>query len=299
MYDSHRYFATTVALITTTGSKFGSNVMAAEWTMQVSYDPMIVAVFVHKSPTYWNIAEKKAFGVNIASEDQAELVNLAGGYSAKEIRKLGIPKVFSTYRSVTFDIPMIRGCAINAECKVIRMQKTGDHIMVLGRVVAAKFDVKKFPLIYTRGNYRRLSRSKISSGRKKVRLSRPRLDRFRKFAAGQFVFKAAAIEARRDGKTLLQKFGNDWIVPFVTVKRGRDYIGALEAHMRSLGLTTKVYRIMGISRLILTDGKSSIRANFVIYGCRPANSLSDNVGARWFDKIPKNVVLKRQLLQKA
>ena len=97
MDNVHRYFATTVALITTKGSKYGQNVMAAEWTMQISYEPMLIAVIVHESPTYWNMEQNRVFGVNIASEEQAELVNIAGGYSGTEIDKLAIPSAFVTY----------------------------------------------------------------------------------------------------------------------------------------------------------------------------------------------------------
>ncbi len=92
----HRYFATTVGMITTDG-KHGRNVMAAEWTLQVSYEPMLIAIFIHDSPTLWNIRDSGTFGVNIASDDQAELVNIAGGYSGTEVDKLGIPGTFETY----------------------------------------------------------------------------------------------------------------------------------------------------------------------------------------------------------
>ena len=64
----HRYFATTVGLITTKG-RHGENVMAVEWTMQVSYEPMLIAIFIHDSPTLWNIKDSNVFGVNIASDN--------------------------------------------------------------------------------------------------------------------------------------------------------------------------------------------------------------------------------------
>jgi flavin reductase (DIM6/NTAB) family NADH-FMN oxidoreductase RutF len=86
MENVHRFFATEVALITTNGSKYGPNVMAVEWTMQIAYDPILIAIFIHDSPTYWNIQETNVFAVNMASEEQSELVNIAGGYSGIEIQ---------------------------------------------------------------------------------------------------------------------------------------------------------------------------------------------------------------------
>ena len=50
---SQRYFMTGVSLITSNGSQ-GQNVMAAEWTMQVSYEPMLIAVFIHCIDPLWN-----------------------------------------------------------------------------------------------------------------------------------------------------------------------------------------------------------------------------------------------------
>lgn len=89
----HRYFAMTVALVTTNG-KSGPHVMAAEWALQVSYEPMLIAIFIHDSSTLWNIRQPRAFGLHIASDAQAQLVNIAGGYSGTEIAKLTIPGTF-------------------------------------------------------------------------------------------------------------------------------------------------------------------------------------------------------------
>lgn len=60
MENVHRFFATEVALITTNGSKYGPNVMAVEWTMQIAYDPILIAIFIHDSP----LAELEMKGLN-------------------------------------------------------------------------------------------------------------------------------------------------------------------------------------------------------------------------------------------
>jgi flavin reductase (DIM6/NTAB) family NADH-FMN oxidoreductase RutF len=288
MDNVHRYFATTVGLITTKGSKHGQNVMAAEWTMHIAYEPMLIAVFVHDSPTYWNIEETSVFGVNIASDDQAELVNIAGGYSGTEIDKLALPGTFATYKAKHIDVPMIKGCALSAECKVIATQKMGDHIMVVGEAVSAKFDETKFPLIYTRGNYRKLSRSKIPSGRKVVRITPAQMSQFKKMSAGQFVLKAAAATIKQDSKILLQKFGDSWILPMAVVARGVNYKNALEKHLDSIGVSARVGKVGGIQRMTLKAGKAELRTNFVMFECKLQSLESHD--AAWFAK-PRNVVL--------
>src|SRR5574341_1580295 len=94
MKGIERYFATGVGLITSTG-KNGPNVMAAEWTLHISYDPMLIAIFIHRGEaTYENIMQTREFGVNMSTDQQASLVNISGGYSRKEIDKLGIANLF-------------------------------------------------------------------------------------------------------------------------------------------------------------------------------------------------------------
>ncbi len=285
----HRYFATTVGLITTDG-KHGPNVMAAEWTMQVSYDPMLVAVFVHDSPTLWNIKETRVFGVNIASDGQSEQVNIAGGYSGTEIQKLGIPGVFKTYRAKRIDVPMIEGCVLAAECKVRSISKVGDHVMVTGEVLSARFDETRSPLIYTRGNYWKLA-GKIPSGRKTIRITGLQMAEFKKMAAGQFVLKAAAAIVRKDGKMLFAKSGRSWTVPLVAVDRGKDYKSAIRAHLESRGIDAQVVKMLGIERLMLKDGNSSLRANIIVFECK-IRSVRGSFAGDWLEVPPRNTVLK-------
>ncbi|MEW6605683.1 MAG: flavin reductase family protein [Thermoproteota archaeon] len=295
MDNVHRYFATTVGLITTKGSR-GRNVMAAEWTMHISYEPMLIAVFIHDSPTYWNIQETQVFGVNIASDDQTELVNIAGGYSSTEIDKLGIPGIFKTYDAKHIDVPMIKGCALNAECKVAMIEKIGDHIMVVGEAVSATFDEKKFPLIYTRGNYRRLSASKLPSGRKVVNVTAKQMSRFKEMSAGQFVLKTAAAVVKKDKKTLLQKSGDWWTLPIVVVPKGANYKDVLGKHLSSIGTAAAVWGTRGILRATLKSGREELRANFILFDCNVESLVSES--AAWFSRMPKNVAL-RGLLEKS
>ncbi len=295
MDNVHRYFATTVGLITTKGSK-GRNVMAAEWTMHVSYEPMLIAVFVHDSPTYWNIQETQVFGVSIASDDQAELVNIAGGYSGTEIDKLGMPGTFKTYDAKHIDVPMIKGCALSAECRVTMIEKIGDHIMVVGEAVSAKFDEKKLPLIYTRGNYRKLSESKIPSGRMVVRVTTKQMSQFKEMSSGQFVLKTAVAVIKKNNKTLLQKSGDWWTLPLVVVPKGANYKETLGKHLSSLGTAAAVWGVRGILRATLKSSKEELRANFILFDCNVESLVSDSTA--WFSRMPTNIAL-RVLLEKS
>ena len=83
--SAQRLFMTGVSLITSNGPN-GKNVMAAEWTMQISYEPMLIAVFIHEeSNTLKNIKKTKQFGVNVASEKQSTLASIAGGIPERKL----------------------------------------------------------------------------------------------------------------------------------------------------------------------------------------------------------------------
>src|SRR3989344_7067386 len=81
-------FITNVGLITSKGEE-GDNIMAAEWTYQVSYNPGLMAVGIGKGKTTLdNIRENGLFGISIASENQNVLTSVAGGSHGKDIDKI-------------------------------------------------------------------------------------------------------------------------------------------------------------------------------------------------------------------
>jgi flavin reductase (DIM6/NTAB) family NADH-FMN oxidoreductase RutF len=313
MENVHRYFATGVGLITTNSSKYGNNVMAVEWTLQIAYDPMLIAIFIHDSPTYWNIEETKVFGVNMASDEQSHLVNIAGGYSGTEIQKLNIPNTFETYPAKQINVLMINNCTLNAECKAITIQKIADHIMVVGEIIGAKFDDKKSPLIYTRGNYKKIASAKIAIGRKSIKINHNHLAEFKKISKGSFTLKAAVAVIHHRDKLLMvneKYFDKHWMLPFVNVGRGLNYVSTLQKYLDSIGIKAEVRNIIGIERLMLTNSSNNIksndsdkkchqelRANFITFDCK-FMSLNEKVNeksssyAQWFDKPPKNTLLK-------
>ncbi len=150
--EAPRYLVTSVALITTTGPR-GPNVMAAEWTFQVSYRPMRLIVLVHpRDATHENIMETREFGANFVSDDQGSLSSLAGAYTGREVSKLS-SELFETYSARKIGAPMIVGCFLNAECRVVEVLETGDHTMFLADVLDVRFDSTKSPLLYTQRRY--------------------------------------------------------------------------------------------------------------------------------------------------
>ncbi|NIN69168.1 MAG: hypothetical protein GTO63_31670 [Anaerolineae bacterium] len=148
-----RQFTTGVAFITTHGSK-GPNVMAAEWTYNVSYDPFLISV--HLGPgkaTFDAVQETGEFGVNIVSEEQATAMAFAGHFTGRSVNKLS-SELFDTYRGNTLGLPMIHGCLLNAECRLVNRVQMGDHTAFVGEVVDFSVDATKRPIVLFRGTRR-------------------------------------------------------------------------------------------------------------------------------------------------
>jgi flavin reductase (DIM6/NTAB) family NADH-FMN oxidoreductase RutF len=153
-----RQFLTNVGLITTDGP-YGPNVMAAEWTRHVSYSPSLIAINVRgDDATAENINQSKEFGVNLAAEDQNILCSISGRYSGKELDKVALFKEIGItfYEAKSIKALMIRGAAMNAECKLVKQEEIGDHIMFIGEVTDISADENIKPLVYHNGRYLRL-----------------------------------------------------------------------------------------------------------------------------------------------
>ncbi len=151
--DAYRAFTTTCALITTTGPT-GPNVMAAEWTYNVSYHPFLLLVAIDPANrTHDMIRETREFGVNLVSEEQIAAMGFAGHYSKADTDKLS-SDLFETMPAERIRAPMIRGSLLAAECRLVDEISLGDHTGFLGEVVACSVDPEGKPILLHHGSHR-------------------------------------------------------------------------------------------------------------------------------------------------
>lgn len=149
-----RQFVTNVGLITTNGP-VGHNIMSAEWTHHVSYGPSLILVSVSpRHASHGNIAKTKEFGVNIAAADQSVMASIAGGSSGFDVDKIAVLKEmgYGFYRAKKIGALMVAGAAMNAECRLAKTVKFGDHTLFIGEVAEISKS-RKEPLIYHGGKY--------------------------------------------------------------------------------------------------------------------------------------------------
>jgi flavin reductase (DIM6/NTAB) family NADH-FMN oxidoreductase RutF len=148
--DEAKMFFSNISLITSNG-KWGQNVMTAEWVHHISYSPAIIMISIHgHDATAENIMESKEFGVNIASEEQIDLIGVAGHSTGKEVDKFSMLKELGVefYKAKEIDAHMIKGAALNLECKVLKQETMGDHVIFAGEVVAISIDNGAKPLLF-------------------------------------------------------------------------------------------------------------------------------------------------------
>jgi flavin reductase (DIM6/NTAB) family NADH-FMN oxidoreductase RutF len=277
---AQRYFVTGVSMITSIGS-LGRNVMAAEWTMQVSYDPLLVAVFIHYgASTLKNIRETKEFGVNVASDKQTSLVNIAGGYSRTEIDKLRVRNTFRFLKSKHIKSPIIADCVVNAECKLVAMKKLGDHVMVIGKVVTMIHDETKKPLVYHTGKYYQIG-SIIDPIRQEVKVDKSTFEWFSNESEGKFILKCAGTATKSGRRFLvLNQTKNNMsyeTIPYVIPKRGANYLQTLQKYLTNKGLKVRLKQDPVMKRLVLNYKNKIQRVNFVLFKGTGHNTLPDNL----------------------
>ncbi len=265
--QAQRLFVTGLSLITSYGP-CGRNIMAAEWTMQISYEPMLIAVFLHEgSSTLKNIKETKYFGINVASEEQTELISVAGGYSRKEIDKLKIRNLFQT-RPNKKQFPLIAGCIINTECKLFMIKKIGDHTMIVGKVTSIRYDKAKKPLIYHNNRYFRVGQM-IEPVRDEVKIDEKMFDMFCAKNQNKFILKCVGAIVRSKNKILIlsNNIEQDAIktIPYIIPTRDKDNKKELENYLENLKLDISLKDEPKIRRLFVKNESRYQRINFILF----------------------------------
>jgi flavin reductase (DIM6/NTAB) family NADH-FMN oxidoreductase RutF len=274
---AERHFATGLSMITSRGPD-GPNIMAAEWVIQISYNPMLIGIFIHEgSQTRRNIEKTKEFGVNVASQGQTTEISVAGGYSGSEIDKIKIKNVFKIIKPQKIKTPMIAGCTINAECRLVRKEKLGDHVMLVGKVIYIKHDDSKSPLIYHKGRYCGLN-SAVELDRKEVKVSQDMLEFFKNLAQGKFVLKCAGVIVESKNKIMVMQWPNAIeAIPFSIPPPGKNQRDHLIDYLNQTGLELQVGVQPTMKRLVLKNGKDMQRINFVLFRGKSKKSTKNTI----------------------
>ena len=130
--------------------------MTAEWCTPVSIEPHLVGVYVGTARfTETGMEEARMFGLSLLSDEQADLSHVLGSVSGWDVDKESLwdeRRVMGT----RLPVPLVKGASAHYECDVVTSHRVGDHVLWVGRPVAARLAGPDAPLLYHGGRYFRL-----------------------------------------------------------------------------------------------------------------------------------------------
>ncbi|MPZ50601.1 MAG: hypothetical protein GEU75_15105 [Dehalococcoidia bacterium] len=130
------------------GSRGSDNVngMMADWVMQVSFQPRLVACSLEKnSTTLRNLRETGVFTVNLLAAEDRELARkFAQPRDASKIQgrsETGSALIYDKMRGIPYwdgehtACPILQAGLAYVECEVHELIDLGDHVLAVGRVL--------------------------------------------------------------------------------------------------------------------------------------------------------------------
>ncbi|MDO9336318.1 MAG: flavin reductase family protein [Caulobacter sp.] len=148
--DAFGCFTTGVTVVTTCaadGRQVGFTVNAFS---SVSLDPPLALVCVDLKASSLPVLEQAGkFSVNVLHADQEDM---ARRFTVKSEDR------FAGLECETWDhgVPILPGCMANFELETEQVIDAGDHRIFIGRILKVRFDPEHEPLVYLRGQFRRV-----------------------------------------------------------------------------------------------------------------------------------------------
>jgi len=116
------------------------NVMTSAWVGICCSKPPCVMTSIRKATyTFGNIMERKAFSVNIPSEQFAKETAYFGSVSGRDVDKFKVSGL-NPVKCDMVDAPYIKEFPIVVECKLLQTLELGSHTMFIGEIMDVKVD---------------------------------------------------------------------------------------------------------------------------------------------------------------
>jgi flavin reductase len=148
-------FPTGVTVVTVASDDGGMHGITVNSFSSVSLDPMLVLVCLNEASRSVGLIERAGvFAVNVLSAGQQDISR----WFADRYR----PADSTMFDGVSFDpgltgCPVLVGAAASFDCVLRQSHRAGDHLIVLGEVVALVHRPQLEPLIFHSGGYKSLA----------------------------------------------------------------------------------------------------------------------------------------------
>lgn len=136
--DFYQHYPKVSAIVTAcAGGK--KNAMAAAWHSALSFKPPIYGVAIAPQRfTCKIIQESGEFGINFMPFEAAELIASVGGSGGGEVdkfQKFGIAEE----KALKTSVPILKDAYAAYECRLVDNKTYGDHVWMVGEIVAVHF----------------------------------------------------------------------------------------------------------------------------------------------------------------
>lgn len=148
-------FATGVAVVTTSSPE-GPYGLTVNSLASLSLDPPLILFCIDQTAGGYELFQPgEYFCINILALDQVEVSKLFAKKGAGD-RFLFVP-----WEEGEHGVPILRGNTAYLVCRVETRYPGGDHSIVVGRVLNGEKDDARDPLIFYKGQYKRLEAAAI------------------------------------------------------------------------------------------------------------------------------------------
>jgi flavin reductase (DIM6/NTAB) family NADH-FMN oxidoreductase RutF len=128
-----------VAVIVTASAQGRDDAMTAAWHSSISFKPPLYGVAVtSKRFTYQLITESREFGINFIPLEKASLAAAIGGTSGQQMDKFERFNI-QKEKPLKTSVPILKDAYAAYECKLVDSKSYGDHIWIVGEIVAVHF----------------------------------------------------------------------------------------------------------------------------------------------------------------
>ena len=155
---------TPIWLVGTYDKEGKPNIATIAWGGICSSDPPAVTVSLRKSRhSYDAIIERKAFTINVASEQFVRAADYAGIASGRDADKFGAAGL-TPVRSELVDAPYVAEFPLVFECRLLQTVDIGAHTQLIGEIIDVKAEegvlddkgvpdpLKVLPLVFSPSN---------------------------------------------------------------------------------------------------------------------------------------------------
>ena len=142
-----------IVFVVSTDQKGRPNIMIAGWFVTLSSDPPLVGVaLANKRYTKKLISERREFVIAFPSDQMAQEAVFCGTHSGRDVDKFEATGL-KTLPGKKTQIPLIKECVANFECKLVNEFTVGDHVLMVGEILAAYVSKDPKPRLYNFGNH--------------------------------------------------------------------------------------------------------------------------------------------------